>query len=411
MREEEMVSRRRCSVMKQEHISDYSDTVCRWAKWPQPGLAIIVALLLLTGCGEREQLPIAIAITTPATGTPVSGTVPVQMTATDDRQLTSIDLYVREKGSQGDGTFVGTATSQPFVVQWFTPAQPNQADLELVAIGSDAQGRRGTSLPVAVRTQNTGVPALQALLAFTIEPSPALAQSSVTPLSFLPNDLATITLPADTSQVDLKHVPETSQAVHATSSSRNYILEWQWDSFPNADGYGIYLGKTDLAGPYEVQVRQAAAAATGVQKHSRVITDGAAGQRYWGTVTAISAGATVESGLSNADRTAFLPPHQAIAPLTGMSVPGGRPRLEWEPAAGAIGYVFYLYDKNPWAADKTLLWSNFPQSTAALAAEYPADRPDLASGSYWWWVAAVSFGSDGKPEAFSFSNAQSFSVP
>lgn len=189
------------------------------------------------------------------------------------------------------------------------------------------------------------------------------------------------------------------------------MLEWQWIPFAGADGYGTYLASADLAGPYQLQVRQAATAGTGSQKFSRAVPGAAPGDSFYGVVTAVTGGATAESGFSNADATTFLPAQAAVSPAPGALVGSGRPAFTWGATEGAVGYLYYIFDKNPWASDATMLWSNYPQSTAQLSASYPAEREALPSGTYWWWVAGVSFDSAGKADAFTFSEPRSFIVP
>lgn len=49
----------------------------------------------------------------------------VQVTASDDSGVSRVGLYVRGRGSSGDGVFVGSASPEPFVVSWFTPGFPD----------------------------------------------------------------------------------------------------------------------------------------------------------------------------------------------------------------------------------------------------------------------------------------------
>jgi Bacterial Ig domain len=129
-------------------------------------------LLLLVSC-NKETIPPSVAISSPASGSTVSSSVPIQIGANADAQVSRVDVYVRGKGSKNKGVLVGSAAQEPFVVNWVTSQQPNGANLELVAVGIDAQGREGTAPPVEVKTQNGNVPAFKLLAAYTIAPAPA----------------------------------------------------------------------------------------------------------------------------------------------------------------------------------------------------------------------------------------------
>lgn len=127
--------------------------------------------------------------------------------------------------------------------------------------------------------------------------------------------------------------------------------------------------------------------------------------------TAVSGGATIESGLSNAEVVTFLAAQEVSGPVEGEVISTGRPTLSWTATEGAVGYLHYVYDKDPWDPGATLIWSNYPQSTVAMSASYPTGAGPLGSGTYFWWVAGVSFDRDGKAEAFTFSSPRTFVVP
>lgn len=372
----------------------------------RPLLIAFLAMGLLVACTSTDTTPPSLAITSPSSGSPVSGTVSVLASASDDVGVSRLDIYARAKGSSSRGIMVGSAVKEPFVVSWNTLAQPNQAELELVAVGRDAGGNEGESPPVAVRTQNSGVPSLQLVTAFTIPPDPNMRAASLDGLP-LPVEASEVLPPVG---LELRSLPSLELVPQATGE-RDYILEWQWEPFASgADGYGVYLGSDDLAGPYEVQVRQAASAGAGAQKYSRPL-EAQAGDSFHGVVTAITNGATTESGFSNADSATFLPAQEGVSPVEGASVVGGRPTLTWTATPGAVGYLYYIYDRNPWEAGATLLWGNFPQAVSNLNAVYPSEREALPSGDYWWWVAGVSFDGRGKADGFTFSEPRRFVVP
>ncbi len=301
-------------------------------------LPLVLASCQLSG----DETPPTVAILSPAAGSPVSGTTTVQLSADDDHGVASVKLFVRARGSQGQGVQLGSATQAPYVVSWYTLAQPNLAELELVAVATDFAGNEGRSEPVAVRVQNAGVPSLQLLTAFTLPPNPALASLARlgAAAAALPTTPTTGALPPTEAAVpSLVLSPQSS----ALAAGRSTVLEWQWEAFPaGADGYGVYLSSEDLAGPYALQVRQAAAAGAGVQKHSRLIEGAKVGDTFHGVVTAITDGASSESGFSDADGATFLPSQSATSPLDGATVASGRPTLSWTATPGALGYLYYL---------------------------------------------------------------------
>lgn len=366
-------------------------------------------LLFLAACSSpTDTLPAAVSITSPASGSPVSGTTTVQLSATDDVAVTSVKLYVRGKGSSARGVLVGTATQEPYVVSWYTLAQPNLSDLELVAVATDTGGNEGESAPVSVRVQNSNVPTLNLLTAYNLPSDPSLATMAAASQSLNVNTPTLGALPPTTSLSSLTPQSLTPLA----EEGRSYVLEWQWSPFVgSADGYGVYLSEEDLAGPYDLMVRQAASSGSGVQAYSKVIPEAALGVKYHGVVSAVTGGATAEGGFSNADGASLLPTQSAVSPQDGQTVSGGRPAFTWQATPGAVGYLYYVYDKNPFEPNATLLYSNFPNSSAALAATYPAEQPALSSGTYYWWVAGVSFDTAGKADSFTFSEPRTLVVP
>ena len=376
-------------------------------------LLLLLPLLAACGAGGDDSAPPSVSILSPASGAPVSGTTTVQVSADDDKGVTSVRLFVRSKGSESEGVQVASTTDgPPYVLSWYTPGQPNLSDLDLIAVAKDTGGNESTSDPVAVRVQNSNVPTLQLLTAFTLPPGDPVATQGVgefLPSSLLPGSPTAVLPPAG---VDLAKVTalDTSASLSPQAGERSHVLEWNWEPFlTGADGYGVYLA-SDLAGPYELQGRYSATAGSGVQKHSRTV-EATSNSAFYGTVTAVTNGATAETGFSNADSATFLPAQEAVNPADGASVATGRPTLAWSATPGAAGYLYYLYDKNPWEPGATLLWSNFPNSTEGRTATLPSERAALSSGTYWWWVAGVSFDARGKADGFSFSEPRRLVVP
>ena len=96
------------------------------------GLWLLLLLVaLLSACTNTDSSPPTVSITSPASNSPVSGTVAVLINAVDDLGIKGVDLYVRGKGSSGRGVFINSAVgTSPFVVNWNASSNmPNQTDL------------------------------------------------------------------------------------------------------------------------------------------------------------------------------------------------------------------------------------------------------------------------------------------
>ena len=172
------------------------------------------------------------------------------MGAVDDTvSISRVDLYVRGKGSTEKGMMMGSSASSqsPYVITWNTEAQPNQAELELIAIGKDSSGNESQSPAVSIKTQNQG-PNLQLLTAYTVFPDTTSSlQSNISILSDVvsPQEV----LPPSNFSFDILELEASSFEPQATSAS--YLLEWLWDPYaPAATGNGIYVSDKDLAGPF-----------------------------------------------------------------------------------------------------------------------------------------------------------------
>jgi hypothetical protein len=372
-------------------------------------IGLLALGFLLSSCASTDINPPTVTITSPAANAPVSSTAVVQVSASDNDGVARVDLYARGKGMTDRGVRVGSATQEPYVISWYTPSQPNFAELELIAVAVDSGNNEGESQPVAVKVQNSGVPALQLLTAYTLPPDASLSSASLEHSSLNLVQAQDVLPPANFSPTnDNKSMTLTTQA----TAERQYVLEWQWQPFDlGAEGYGVYLSDKDVAGPYEAQIKQSASAGAGVQKFSKITEGADAGSSFYGAVTAVINGASAETGYSNADKATFLPAQDVVSPTSKETVSTGRPTLTWTSTAGTVGYLYYVYDRNPWEKGAKLLWSNFPQATSSLSAAYPSDKTALASGTYWWWVAGVSFDSNRKADGFTFSEPRSFIVP
>jgi hypothetical protein len=397
------------------------------------GLAPLTILFLtLIACSDPTdtQKPTS-SISSPASDATVSSTVPIQVTAQDDKSVTSVRAFARARGSTSKGFAVGSSVKSPYVISWNTTGVPNLADLEVYSQAEDGGGNIGVSDPVRVKVQNAGVPNLRAFTAFTYPPqvpvtaaslnSSSSAATSAKALEVLPFALSGLNVSSLQAPEDLDFVQAAKHSAAQLKASglkptelnsRNFALEWEWDFFQGADGFGVYRteDKGDLAGPYTRQANQAAAT-SGVQKRSSNVTGAVVGGSYYGLISAITGGRTTETGFSNADSATFIGPQDSNTPAEGSSVTDGKPILNWQANAGVVGYLYYVYDKSPWDATASLKWSNSPKSVKETSASYPSTLAALPKGTYYWWVAGVSFDSLGKADALSFSEPKKFIVP
>jgi subtilisin family serine protease len=104
-----------------------------------------------------DTTPPAVAITSPASGATLSGTVPVAVEASDDRGVSRVDLYV-------DGVFHASDSTAPLGFAWDTTGVADGPHA-LTAVAVDADGNSATSATVSVwvsnqaaRTEDTAPP-------------------------------------------------------------------------------------------------------------------------------------------------------------------------------------------------------------------------------------------------------------
>ena len=99
-----------------------------------------------------------VAVTAPAGGATVSGTVTLQATASDNVGVTSVQFTV-------DGANLGSAdTSAPYAASWDTTAAA-AGPHTIRAVASDAAGNSTTSAPVTVTVDNSTPPPPSGLVA------------------------------------------------------------------------------------------------------------------------------------------------------------------------------------------------------------------------------------------------------
>ncbi len=362
---------------------------------------VLTALLLVSTACDKAKGPALLAITSPASGSEVSGAVPVQINVAESAGEVSVRVYVRGAGSKGEGRLVGSAVSSQAVVQWDTKSFPSATELELYAVSQNAEGETSTSDPVAVKVQNAGAPSLSYLIAFTIPPKPVSATS------------VTDVLPSNTPFTNALAPAQFSSAVSTNAvtpfATRDTIGEWAWTPVTNMVGYGIKLSTKDVAGDFsEVGKPAATTASSALQKYSKTL-EAKPGDTVYGALSSY-ANSSNESVLSNADSATFLQPHSSSTPSDGEFITG-LSSFSWPALTGKVGYLYYVYDKDPWAKDAKLVCTNYPNATDKTKVSISEKCAALPSGTYSWWVAAVSFNKLDKTDAFSYSDPRSFVKP
>ncbi|HYH99051.1 Ig-like domain-containing protein [Hyalangium sp.] len=95
---------------------------------------------------DNDFIAPTVSITSPANGATVLGTVPIQVSATDDKGVSSVRLRV-------NGVASGTSFTVPYVFSWNSRSFPNGTHT-LTVEASDATGNKGTSAPITVTVDN-----------------------------------------------------------------------------------------------------------------------------------------------------------------------------------------------------------------------------------------------------------------
>lgn len=110
------------------------------------------------GTAAPDSLHPTIAITVPANGEAVSGTITITATATDDQGVAGVQFRV-------DGADLRVEdTTPPYNVSWDTRSLPNGTHI-LTAVARDVAGNQTTSSPITVTVSNTTPPPATGLVA------------------------------------------------------------------------------------------------------------------------------------------------------------------------------------------------------------------------------------------------------
>jgi hypothetical protein len=223
----------------------------------------------------NDVTPPTVAITAPAAGATVGGTVTVSASATDNVGVVGVQFQL-------DGAALGAElTAAPYAVTWDTKAAPNGAHT-LTAVARDAAGNMGTAAAVSVTVFNDVTPPTVAITA------PAAAATVG----------GTVTVSASaTDNVGVVGVQLTLDGANlgAELTAAPYAVTWDTKAAPN----GTHT-LTAVARDAEGNVGTAAAVSVtvfnDVTPPTVAITAPAAGATVGGTVT-VSASATDNVGV------------------------------------------------------------------------------------------------------------------
>lgn len=114
-------------------------------------VSLILGLLILFGCEEEttkpDTTPPTVQITSPANNSTISGTVDIDINASDNKGVAKVEVYI-------DGTLAGETTSPPWGFIWDTTLEYDD-DYTLQAKAYDTSNNLGTSDIVNVTIQNS----------------------------------------------------------------------------------------------------------------------------------------------------------------------------------------------------------------------------------------------------------------
>jgi hypothetical protein len=114
------------------------------------GLNALAWIALQEGSGPTDVTAPTVALTSPAAGSNLSGTVAVTATASDDVGVTRVEFFA-------GNTLIGKSAGPSYMVSWNTAAVPN-GPVMLTARAVDAAHNESASAPVEVTIDNVSVP-------------------------------------------------------------------------------------------------------------------------------------------------------------------------------------------------------------------------------------------------------------
>jgi subtilisin family serine protease len=174
-----------------------------------------------------DNTPPTCSISSPSGGVTVSGTITINVTASDDTEVTRVELYI--------DNFIGlTDSTTPFSFAWDTTTVGN-GNHSLLAKAFDAAGNLGTSTSVTVNVQNSAADTTPPTCAITTPGNGVTVSGTITPAATASDDVGV-------SYVEF-YVDDVWQA-HTTSP-----YSFSWDTTTVGDGSHSLTAKAyDAAG-------------------------------------------------------------------------------------------------------------------------------------------------------------------
>lgn len=181
------------------------------------------------GGGTPDTTPPTVSISSPAAGASLSGTTSVDITASDNVGVTSVQLKI------DSASFGAPLTAAPYVVAVNTNSLSNGNHI-LTATASDAAGNVGTSASVTVKVNNT-----------TSNPTPTVALLS--PANGASVSKTVMLSASATDSVGISHVQFQLDGANAGSPVTAAPYTYAWDSTKSANGAHILRAvATDMSG-------------------------------------------------------------------------------------------------------------------------------------------------------------------
>lgn len=175
--------------------------------------------------GSADTTPPAATITAPADGATVTGPVTVSVAASDDVEVTSVEVRI-------DGVLTATLSAAPWQWSWDTAAFTNGVHL-IAATAYDAAGNSGAAPAISATVDNDLTP-------------PAVSVTSPSSGSTLSGVVAVTASASDTGGVASVEFL-LNGAVQSSDTIAPY--EWSWDTRAMANGtWSVEARATDAAG-------------------------------------------------------------------------------------------------------------------------------------------------------------------
>lgn len=100
---------------------------------PKPTALLFLLTALLASCSAPDGSPPRVEIKSPSSGASISGTVAVQVQASDPSGIARVRLFARGKGSKAVGKELASSTigdGELYLLSFTAGVLPNLADLE-----------------------------------------------------------------------------------------------------------------------------------------------------------------------------------------------------------------------------------------------------------------------------------------